>query len=402
MTVRTRTRNNTSLASGYYWTNPGAVRYPHSASYGETEKCEDVIGNPHGDNPLKITKTRTFIPVLNGTTPGIGASPPPKGHVDNPLGSGVVVAPPGIPASFPTLTGLDKSALAWQILAETNPSAPKVSIPTVIGEMKDFKDLPLNLQAWGGSIFRKIAVGHITWRWAIKPLVRELATCFNFMEASEQRFKELWNLATNGKGYKLRKRVGLGHVTSTTVTNSVLRHSEGFLLNYRRTRTDLIEKWGSSSWQVSPDTVLPKKRDADFVAKLRDLTFKTFYGLSSHEALAAAWELTPWSWLIDWFTDVGDIITATNNTVGLNWSSVCYMRKLTSTVSYELTSTLPVGYTISGVPYEATVVKERYPVSPAIAVSPSFLNVLNGRQWSILASLASIKLERSRAFKPSF
>lgn len=393
MTVRNRMRNSTSLASGYYWTNPGMVKVNHSASYGRTEVCDDVVGNPTASNPLRLKQTHTFIPVLNGTTPGIGSSPPPKGHVDNPLGSGVIVAPPDPLTPYPSPNGLAESAMAWKILAETNPSAPIVSMPTMMAELKDLKELPLRVRDWGGSLLAKVAQGHLTWRWAIKPLMRELATCFNFAEASERRFRELWNLSQNGKGYKLRKRVGLGRSTATTVTNSVLRHSEGFLLNYRRTRTDTIEEWGSSQWGVSDTSVLPKKREADYVEKLRKLTFDTFYGLTSYEYLATAWELCPWSWFIDWFSDVGDIINGANNTIGLNWSSVCWMRKITSRYDYELITALPTGYSVSGVPFEAMVRKERRVVSPAIAVSPSFLPVLTNSQWSILGSLAALKIE---------
>jgi hypothetical protein len=285
--------------------------------------------------------------------------------------------------------------MAWKILAESNPSAPVVSIPTFIGEMKDFKDLPLNLKAWGGSIFKKIAQGHLTWRWAIKPMVKDLLTCFDFVEASERRFRELLNLSANGKGFKLRKRVKVSSSQSQTVTNGVTRHSEGDLLDYRRTRTDTIKEWGSSNWAVSDDTVLPRPRDPDYLKKLRALTFQTFYGVTSYELLAAAWELTPWSWLIDWFSDVGDIIAGANNTIGLTWSSVCYMRQITSRFDYVMTSTLPSTYTISGVPYESMVRKERYVVSPAIAVSPAFLPILTNRQWSILGSLAVLKLENN-------
>jgi hypothetical protein len=39
--------------------------------------------------------------------------------------------------------------------------------------------------------------------------------------------------------------------------------------------------------------------------------------------------------------------------------------------------------------------KERYVVSPAIAVSPAFLPILTNRQWSILGSLAVLKLENN-------
>lgn len=391
MTVRTRTRNNTTLVSGTYYHSTGNVTTPHSVSYGVTDVCEDVIGNYPAPNPLKIKHTSTYIPVINGTRTAFGVT---RTHTNNPLGSGVSVAAPDPLTTWAAPNGLAQSSLAWKILAESNPSAPMVSIPTFIGEIKDFKDLPANLYAWGGSIFHKIALGHLTWRWAVKPMVSDLLKCFDFVRKSEQRFNELRNLSTNGKGFKLRKRVGLGSQSMQTVTNNVTRHTEGDTLQYRRTLTRTLQEWGTSTWQVSDDTVLPKRWDPKYVEKLQALTFKSFYGITSYELLAAAWELTPWSWLIDWFSDVGDVIAGSNNTIGLNWSSVCYMRKLSARNDYELTSTLPSGYTVSGVPHEAMERKERYVVSPAIAVSPSFLPILTNRQWSILGSLAVLKIEQ--------
>lgn len=364
---------------------------------GKTEVCEDVIGNYPEPNPLKIKHTSTLIPVINGTRTAFGVT---RTHTNNPLGSGVAVAAPDPLSLWPAPNGLAQSALAWKILAESNPSAPMVSIPTFIGEMKDFKDLPARVEAWGGSIFRKIALGHLTWRWAVKPMLSDLLTMFNFVDASERRFNELRNLSMNGKGFKLRKRVGLGSSSNTVVTNNVTRHTEGDTLQYRRTRTDSIIEWGSANWQVSDDTVLPKRWDPEYTKKLRALTFKTFYGITSYELLAAAWELTPWSWLIDWFSDVSDIIAGANNTIGLNWSSVCYMRRITSRFDYVLTSALPSGYVISDVPHEAIVRKERYVVSPAIAVSPTFLPIITDRQWSILGSLAVLKAERGPRLVP--
>lgn len=391
MTVRTRSGGNTTVVNGSFYLSLGNVTYPHSASYGTSDVCEDVIGNYPNPNPLKVRHRSTYIPVLNGERQSSGHT---WRHTNNPLGSGVTVAPPDPAVLWPAPNGLAQSALAWKILAESNPSAPAVSIPTFIGELKDFKDLPANLYAWGGSIFRKIALGHLTWRWAVKPMISDLFKAVRFVEASERRFRELQNLSQNGKGYKLRKRVRLGSSSSTTVTNNVTRHSEDVILRYKRTRTDSIEEWGSASWQKSPDSVLPQPSDPKYLEKLRSLTFKTFYGLTSYELLAAAWELTPWSWLIDWFSDVGDIIAGANNTIGLNWSSVCYMRKITSRYDYELSTTLPSWLSISGVPHEAIVQKERFVVSPAIAVSPSFLPIITNRQWSILGSLAVLKIER--------
>jgi hypothetical protein len=391
MTVRTRNRTNTTLASGEYWVTSGNVHTPHSVTYGLTERCEDVIGNFPEPNPLKIRQLRTFIPVIDGFTPGIGSNPPLRGYTNCPLGSGVVVVPPDVEATYPAPNGLAQSNLAWKILAESNPSAPLVSLPTFLGELKDLKTLPLRVKDWGGSLLRKVALGHLTWRWAIKPMLSDLSKLFAFMGRVDQRFGEIVALS---RGRPLRKRVLLGQSENTVVTNNVLRHSENFLVRYRRTRTNSIKEWGTSQWKISSDTVIPKTLSKGDLAKMRERAYQTTYGITSYEALATAWELCPWSWFMDWFVPFGDMIAACNNTLGLNWSRVCYMRTCTSKCTYELTTTLLPTYTISGVPWESAVTKERFVVSPALGVSPSFLPLLDARKWSILGSLAALRLEK--------
>jgi hypothetical protein len=120
----------------------------------------------------------------------------------------------------------------------------------------------------------------------------------------------------------------------------------------------------------------------------------TLSGVNSYELLAAAWELCPWSWFVDWFLDVGTTIAAYNNTLGLTWSDICYMRTCEARFDYDLMVGWPSsGYTLSGIPYESEVVKERFPVTPGLGVSPSFLPLFTQKQWSILGSLAALKLE---------
>jgi hypothetical protein len=391
MTVRTRNRTNTTLTSGFYHVVLGNVTTPHSVTHGLTEKCEDVIGNFPEPNPLKVTQKRTYIPAITGET--VGGSPPAviRSYVNCPLGSGVKVDPPSTAIAFPTPSSATKASLAWKILAETNPSAPDVSIPAFIGEMKDLANLPLKVKDWGGSLLRKIALGHITWRWAIKPMISDLQKLIFFTEDTDRRFREIVNLS---RGRKIRKRVSLGSSIAQTVSNNVLRHSENFLVSYRRTLTNSVKEWGSSQWRIADGSIIPRTLSKADLAKMHDLATDINLGLTSHEALAAAWELCPWSWFVDWFVNVGDVIAATNNTLGLHWDSVCYMRTITSRYDYELTSTWPSGYTISGIPYESEVVKERYVVSPTLSVSPSFRPLLAQKTWSILGSLAALRLEK--------
>jgi hypothetical protein len=120
----------------------------------------------------------------------------------------------------------------------------------------------------------------------------------------------------------------------------------------------------------------------------RNLTF----GLNSHGALAAAWELTPWSWLADWFSNVGDVIAATNNSVPCTWSNLCYMRKLRSVIHAKPGShTLEAWVSIDSDYVVQWLRKERYVVFPVVPIPLPYLPIITGGKLSILAALAAVR-----------
>jgi hypothetical protein len=130
-------------------------------------------------------------------------------------------------------------------------------------------------------------------------------------------------------------------------------------------------------------------------AELNQLAWKTTFGITSHEMLATAWELTPWSWLTDWFSNVGNVIAATNNSVGCTWGDVCYMRTLHANrvVTYGSGSDADQLAALNGQEYYAlTVRKERYVVFPILPLPVPQLPILTAGQWSILTALAAQRL----------
>lgn len=64
------------------------------------------------------------------------------------------------------------------------------------------------------------------------------------------------------------------------------------------------------------------------------------FGLTPENILPAAWELTPWSWLADYFTNIGDIIEAgATNTSGVSW--ICESTRIKTTLTRTSTGVLP-------------------------------------------------------------
>jgi hypothetical protein len=277
------------------------------------------------------------------------------------------------------ISPLDKNNLAWKILAETNPNVPDVSVPTAIGELKD---LPSLVKDWGGDLLKKVAKGHLSWRWAIKPMISDIRKLCDFHDAVEKRLRELHNLQ-NGK--QLRKRCSLGQDSGETDWSGEYPiESVVFTAKAKERSRYSMRMWGSASYTLDPTFVLPKAK-ADLISLARRLTF----GITGADALATAWELCPWSWFADWFLGIGDVIAATRNTVPLTWGSLCVMRTLEETREFQVTS-VPEWIVTSGVPFGRWRRKERHVVYPVLPFSLS-LPLLDRGKWSVLASLAALR-----------
>jgi hypothetical protein len=281
---------------------------------------------------------------------------------------------------------LDRNNYAWEILAKTNPSVPFVSVPTFVAELKD---LPGLVKGYGDGLLKAVANGYLSWRWAIKPMINDLRKLINFVKAVDDRTIMLMKLRN---GETLRRRVHLGTTEVLTTPVNLTVQSEGCGIVGKFQTKYSKKDWGSAQWKLLPDSQLPMLGYDPLRKLARDLTF----GFTSHEILATAWELTPWSWLADWFGNTGDLIAATNNSVGCTWSNVCYMRTSEAILSCIMQPTLSDGFAIAGLHgynYNLRMVrKERYVCLPVLPVPFPQLPILTSGQWSILAALAAQRL----------
>jgi hypothetical protein len=275
--------------------------------------------------------------------------------------------------------------MAWEILAKTNPSQAHVSVPTFVGELKD---LPGLVRGYGRNLLKNAANGYLSWRWAIKPMISDLRKLLNFTKAVDDRTMMLMKLRD---GRTLRKRVKLGEGKGGLSPGIYTVESKsGGGLSCTFEENHAYKAWGSAQWKLLPDSQLPTLGYGPLKQLAKELTF----GFTSHEALATAWELTPWSWLADWFANTGKIIAATNNTVGCTWSHICYMRTSESrTQTYNFTGD---AWMLEGLQNQTYILtqkrKERYVCFPAVPFPFPQLPILTNGQWSILAALAAQRL----------
>lgn len=272
----------------------------------------------------------------------------------------------GITAA-PTLT-----SLATKLAASTNPSRSVVNASAAIGELRDIPELFARKHA-GVSINEMVQAGvdsRFKFRFGIAPMISDLRNIFNFTESVEKRMKELERLYSRGG---LRRTQSLGTYRTSFPSIDAASRESAFRINFfgMKYTTETIK--GHIRWK--PDS--PMKGLPDGKRLRREASAAVVGGNSiTPETL---WELIPFSWLVDWFTTVGDLASLTNNGVPCHIDKLVIMTK-TETIlehSYVYPETFgghPIeGLTISGGSSRLTT-KSRTPAGIGLSAHLPLLN----------------------------
>lgn len=382
--VRTRTRDQRYTISGTAVSHIGSPTVTQTAKPGETQTTEDTVGNRDGANPFLSVKRTWSVGVLNGTkysnnTPITTLSGYPLQY--NPVPESTSTGP----YPFPDLLGMNSAA--WEILGSTNPQKAHINVAAAIAELKDAPSL---VQGMGRSLLSRVAAGNISLRFAILPMLSDLEKLEKITRAIDDRMRELQHLKEK-KVTRRRAELGSG-VSQVTHAGNFALNSNRAVLYANKVTIHTYRRWGTAQWKLNRDAVLPDAPD-----ELRNFARRLTLGLNSYGALEAAWELTPFSWLVDYFSDVGNMINATNNAVGLTYSSICLMQHTTSKTYYVPRPDLSSDWNwvrLSGDHNQREERKERRVVFPAVPYPLPYLPNLSAGQMSILGSLAALKLRR--------
>lgn len=327
------------------------------------QTMQDVIGNyPYNSPMVSDLWNVTSWPTMNGRFGGVFN---PTIATNYPVLNWGNVAMPGTPGDIPSDT-----ASITQVAARTNPGKPSIDLPVFLGEMRD---LPHLVKETGDFLLgRRGSFNGLSWTFGWEPLLRDLGKMINFTDVAEKRFQELNRL--HKRGIRRNQTVFERSIIGTS-TNMVLNSDNNCVVRGDVSHTTTFKKWVSISWKPSP---VPSYDSA----AIRDQAWKSTLGLSARPKII--WDLMPWSWLVDWFANVGDFLQASDNSVAVIGSS-CVMLKKTMVGSVKITSTTSGLSCTDGSWYKKTM--NRLP-NPGIGLDAS-IPVLTGRQLSILGGLAT-------------
>lgn len=422
---RTRYDDQRTYATGTYRQTFLGLK-TRAGREGTWAKSVDVVGNMFGDNPFELTYKQYRVARLSGFYDG-GFFGDKECHNWPLLNQKEPVDGRGY---FPLLTEERKNMFATEVAAGTNPGVASVSVPSFIGELGDvvtlydmlgdvcrwsmnfwkrralgrgravFKtvrasyklaDLPYLVWCRGCQLLQAVAAGNITWRFAIAPMLGDLHKLFNFQRAVEVRMRALRSLQVTGA---IRRRMLLGLSQPPEIDlGTYCPESATMVIYVRRWVRVTQDLWATARWHLDQNAVLPTS-EQDLFDKAISLT----YGITRFELLKALWELTPWSWLCDWFVNVSSFLDSVNNSLPVHLDGMCLMRTTTSRTRYDLVSSQKWDEKVLTVnsAYEAQTTKERFPLPWIYSILPSLpsMPALTGGQLSILGSLATLKWGR--------
>lgn len=265
------------------------------------------------------------------------------------------------------------SAYAAKLLALTNPSRPVVDLPVFVAELKDF---PRLFKLAGNNHWKKIASANLSYQFGWKPLASDLMAMANFADIVSQRRQELEHFYASGLS-RTRKLDTMS--VSALDVNRIFDSDASLDKQWRgvHSKDTVVEVSGHVKWYP---TTLPPKSDKAMI----NLARRAAFGLTIDAK--TAWELIPFSWLIDWCSSTGDYLLASRNIIPANHSTPLIMRH-TKTSNTVRNTTYDTGATPSPLKCD---VESKSRVSASASLN-AHLPFLSARQLSILGSIAVLR-----------
>lgn len=382
--------------------------------------CTDIVGDKKGNHGLTIVHSVKTGGILSGARTGIS-----NGSWDNvPLNT-------GNGTSTAIAYKYDEAQAALKGFNLSNPSRHDIKLPAFVAELRDLpkmlrfagrilnatavpRDMILNYlltasglrgnqhrralsasdvrsligarihldQQGGLSAVKAVAAANLAWQFGWKPLIGDVSKMVGFTAAFEKRKAEI-NRLYSGRG--LKRKITLQDEYNTSTQVGVTLHSVLGVCNSDVTTQNRTRIWTSVRWK--PKAALSTK-PADWQIA------QNMLGLDVHGVLSSAWEILPWSWAIDWFSNIGDFLEISSNSMNAT-GYVNVMRTQWRSASYPGgTYVFSNGVKTISAYKSITETKTRKPGLPDLTALSVRLPILGDGQLSILASISMLRGKR--------
>jgi hypothetical protein len=224
---------------------------------------------------------------------------------------------PEIGSNYGYLPNPDPTDWAYwetKALANLNPSKPVISVPLFLFEFKDFPEM---LRSAGHTLMGKGGLkgfpdGYLNAHFGWVPFASDVKSLFNIAKSINDRWRYLRQLED---GHRFKRTLFSGMVSTTSEVYAYGFTFDGYAY-YADRRTVRYDKvWFTANAKaVSP---LPRGTDVP------SLSARMVLGLSANPA--SVWDFLPWSWLIDYFGNVGDFMQANVGLTQIAVTRMCIM-----------------------------------------------------------------------------
>lgn len=358
------------------WNNSTTTKSPALSN----SICQDVIGNPRGQNPLTITHKRLVPGYVDGAFKRAGIS----GTFEQwPSTSSQI-------GDFPAHdTSIERFRSVTAALAGSHPGEPVVALPVFLFELKDVPSMLKQAKERTAGLIKNArssnkrdilrylsgpkarASDYLAYQFGWRPLVSDLMDMVGVTKWMHDRGRMLRNYSSKG----ISRRRLLGTFTAQTTDPRYPYDAQWFDKWGTAVTSHSASRWVVSHWSANRyafETALDSKNVNAFRRA----------ALGLDVSLTHAWDALPWSWLTDWFVDVGSVIHASQNRMGIQFKDAVVMTHRKST---RVISPYPSWLTMTPVMLERET-KHRTLTSPLTSIF-SGINYLGPKQLGILAAL---------------
>jgi len=154
----------------------------------------------------------------------------------------------------------------------------------------------------------------------------------------------------------------------------------------------------SGGWTADKDERYTSRCDLYGRVDPNAIAFRILNQIGLLNPLSLAWEITPWSFVVDWLIPIGPLLNAYSAPVGLNFISGTTATKMSRVKSGEFHSGVPNGTYLKDIPTYFTVRDNGYDrITHTTWPHPMpylNLNPLSGDRWLKALALAIVNLKR--------
>nr|UJQ84926.1 MAG: hypothetical protein 1 [Leviviridae sp.] len=375
MVTRTRSREGPLVGGTRTLNGVTGTQYYVSSS----ETVEDVVGQ--GDNqPFVVSKWLKEGGQFSGSVGSYSIN----GYAASIMFStGTLTTPVALPTA-------NYATLASQLLMRTTPNRSSSQILASLAELGELPSLVRD--SYANSMERmfkrippkafrtldRLAKRNLMVQFGLMPMISDLNMLLKFQALVDQRVSELEKLRTRG----LRRTITLQTDSGISQFDNT-NHSNGWIyVSTMHRRTTRVIR-GHVRWTLQSNFVLSE-------ANMRSLAARTVTG-NKLDPLTL-YELFPWSWFIDYFTNLNHFVKLSRNIIPCTHSTPRMMVHTETTLTSSNGRSAWPNLTMTPIK-SRSIRKERFARVASLAAHRDFLSK---SQMSILGSLAILKGRKNR------